>query len=316
MRTASLFAICTLLVGCQIDEGAVIPTDTKACGTTENYVSPVAGTPQQDWYISNYVDIDPTAYVFADYRGGFFTYDQHRGVDIALLEIAQMEQGVAVLAARCGVVTAFRDSEYDQNTDNRDTPWNFVEISHPDGSTATYGHLKQNSVDLSLGQYVDSGDQIGLVGSSGNSSGPHLHFEVTDGFGQVVDIFAQGVGFEYGYADTPVMLDSGITVATDPGIQERDFFLVTPAKHAELLVSEEGVVWLKILGLKHGNKISIELASDTGKRAIIGQLDATTEYKASFWYWTLQQLPPGNYQLTILGEQETYKTHVFSVTNH
>ncbi|MCC3289981.1 M23 family metallopeptidase [Arthrobacter sp. zg-Y1110] len=51
-----------------------------------------------------------------------------------------------------------------------------VVVDHGDGLQTTYNHL--NSIDVSVGQAVDAGAVVGGVGSTGNSTGPHLHFEV------------------------------------------------------------------------------------------------------------------------------------------
>lgn len=55
----------------------------------------------------------------------------------------------------------------------------YVVISHPNGTQTLYAH--QNKVAVSVGQRVNSGEVIGYVGSSGNSTGPHIHFEVRGG---------------------------------------------------------------------------------------------------------------------------------------
>ena len=58
---------------------------------------------------------------------------------------------------------------------------NHVILALGDGSYALYAHFKPYSVRVYEGQYVRRGQVLGLVGTSGNSSEPHLHFHVTDG---------------------------------------------------------------------------------------------------------------------------------------
>jgi murein DD-endopeptidase MepM/ murein hydrolase activator NlpD len=57
--------------------------------------------------------------------------------------------------------------------------WNAVYVMHADGSVAWYGHMKAGSLTpKNIGESVAVGEYLGLVGSSGYSTGPHLHFEV------------------------------------------------------------------------------------------------------------------------------------------
>jgi murein DD-endopeptidase MepM/ murein hydrolase activator NlpD len=57
---------------------------------------------------------------------------------------------------------------------------NHVVLQLPDGSYALYAHLEPNSVAVTEGQTVTQGQLIGLVGNSGNSIAPHLHFQLTN----------------------------------------------------------------------------------------------------------------------------------------
>ena len=75
--------------------------------------------------------------------------------------------GATVVAAASGTVSvATYSSSYG----------NYVMIYHPDGTSTTYAHM--SSLAVSAGQTVNQGDVVGYVGSTGNSTGPHLHFEV------------------------------------------------------------------------------------------------------------------------------------------
>jgi murein DD-endopeptidase MepM/ murein hydrolase activator NlpD len=61
----------------------------------------------------------------------------------------------------------------------------WVKLRHADGTVTLYGHV--NTAMVSVGQRVMAGDQIATVGNRGNSTGPHLHFEVLLGGSQRVD---------------------------------------------------------------------------------------------------------------------------------
>lgn len=58
---------------------------------------------------------------------------------------------------------------------------NYVIIRHNDGNYTYYAHMHQNSITVSVGDNVEQGQVIGKIGSSGNSTGTHLHFEVREG---------------------------------------------------------------------------------------------------------------------------------------
>jgi murein DD-endopeptidase MepM/ murein hydrolase activator NlpD len=58
---------------------------------------------------------------------------------------------------------------------------NLVVIAHGEGEFSMYVHLKPGSVRVEKGQKVKAGDEIAALGSSGNSTEPHLHFQVTKG---------------------------------------------------------------------------------------------------------------------------------------
>jgi murein DD-endopeptidase MepM/ murein hydrolase activator NlpD len=120
------------------------------------------------------------AYGVADsqYAAGY-----HTGTDFAV------DSGTAVVAVGDGtVVSAGRRTSYG----------NTVVVRLSDGRYALYAHL--SAFEVTAGQQVRAGDRLGLSGSTGNSTGPHLHFEIrtSDVYGADVDplayLRAKGVG--------------------------------------------------------------------------------------------------------------------------
>lgn len=90
-----------------------------------------------------------------------------------------MPEGTPVLAARAGTVIYTEAHQvYGAQVPDMLGKANEVRIQHIDGTMATYAHLAHGGVFVYAGQRVETGQQIGLAGSTGYSSGPHLHFAV------------------------------------------------------------------------------------------------------------------------------------------
>ena len=161
--------------------------DSGGPGGGTRFADPLSGTLNTTYFYLNYVDeADGTS--IQDYTCGPKTYDGHQGTDITLPSFAVMDAGVAVRAVAAGEVVATHDGEFDrQKSWVPGAVWNYVAIRHADGMQTIYGHLKKNSVAVSVGQAVQAGTMLGQVGSSGRSDMPHLHLEVHAGNGSVVD---------------------------------------------------------------------------------------------------------------------------------
>jgi murein DD-endopeptidase MepM/ murein hydrolase activator NlpD len=87
-----------------------------------------------------------------------------------------MPIGTPLVAARAGTVVAVRDHFRDGN--DTDLEENFVMVQHEDGTVARYIHLRQGGALVRLGDAVRQGQRIALSGNSGQTGGPHLHFDV------------------------------------------------------------------------------------------------------------------------------------------
>lgn len=117
------------------------------------YDSSPSGLPTSSGWVSSHygMRVDP------------FTGEEawHNGIDIAGRE------GSPVLAVASGVVTY---------TDQSSTYGNVIEITHDSGLVTLYAHNKQLFVEL--GEVVRKGQEIAAMGTTGRSTGPHVHFEV------------------------------------------------------------------------------------------------------------------------------------------
>lgn len=106
--------------------------------------------------------------------------DVHTGMDIAVYA----DYGVVnVIAAQSGKVILAKDSpDCPSNTEvvpcNGSGYGNYVKIEDASGVVIIYAHMHQGTITVKEGDYVEQGQVIGKVGSSGRSTGAHLHFEV------------------------------------------------------------------------------------------------------------------------------------------
>ncbi|MFZ5479749.1 MAG: M23 family metallopeptidase [Myxococcota bacterium] len=135
-----------------------------------------------------------------DGRGFPWCYDGHEGSDW-LLEggFDAMDAGSAtIVAAAAGVVTEVVDGHYDRchattegiDCDGHEMEPNYVRVEHEGGYTTRYLHMMNGAMGVEVGDEVECGDPLGLVGSSGYSSAPHLHLQLEDADGEVIDPYA------------------------------------------------------------------------------------------------------------------------------
>lgn len=110
--------------------------------------------------------IKPVNGVYTSRHGG-----GHKGVDIA------GPAGTSIVAAASGTVVTSKALRNANGTYR--SYGEYIIIDHGNGLQTLYAHLSTRSV--SVGQYVSQGQVIGTRGSTGNSTGPHLHFEIRSG---------------------------------------------------------------------------------------------------------------------------------------
>jgi hypothetical protein len=235
----------------------------------EKFVFPVIGEPHRDWIITNYVDVDARPEMGADYRGGPFQYDGHNALDIGLARnFKAMDHGFPVVARASGVVREIADGNFDRQ--NIGSPKisasaNYVVIDHGNEFFTYYWHLAANTITVNVGDHVRQGQLLALVGSSGTSSGAHLHTSVRRNGTSLIDpsfapefYLAKPIAYTGDLATT--VLDSGITnyefpaMTFGPGSSERK---EGPSEVRLFPVSRDGNVtyWATAIPLALGDSI-------------------------------------------------------------
>ncbi|MEV0487973.1 M23 family metallopeptidase [Streptomyces sp. NPDC050508] len=182
-RTSSLRTrVAVLVVG--LGAGAVLGTGVASAATATVSVAPkaVSATTAASW-------VDPVkkytlSASFA--QAGSMWQSTHSGQDFAVAS------GTEVVAAHGGTVVKAGGNGAGDGA----AYGNAIVIKHGNGTYSQYAHLSR--IDVKVGQVVSTGQHIALSGSTGNSSGPHLHFEIrtTANYGSAIDpvAFLRGKG--------------------------------------------------------------------------------------------------------------------------
>jgi len=256
-------------------------------------VFPMAGNLDRDIQAGNWVDLDPTPGSRLIWNCTDLAADGHNGVDVELRSFSEQAIGVPVFAAADGVVTATHDGEPDMNTQQLGQPSNLVIINHGGVRETWYLHLKNGSVSVAPGQPVKAGQQIGMVGSSGNSGGPHLHFESRDLPGNTV--FEPWAGAcrpgDSGWENQPAfdstlaLRDFGVTqynLAQQPGFPFR-----TTATGQLAFVDQPHWIWILVSNLPANSTWRITWFLPNNQIAMVTQEFpfGNSEFYRRSWWW-------------------------------
>ena len=110
----------------------------------------------------------PTEYMVVTSRMGMRDGQSHDGIDL------RARHGTAIRAFRPGVIFEVKRSDHPDDPSGK-----YVTILAQDPEEIhKYFHMSEIDPDLQVGQEVRAGQQFALAGSTGNSDGPHLHFEI------------------------------------------------------------------------------------------------------------------------------------------
>ncbi len=274
-------------------------------------------------FIQNYVDVQKGP-EYRDYRCNHMAYDEHKGVDFRLPDLATMEKGIDVLAASDGTVRAIRNDMPDEKITpetkdkvaNRECG-NGLAIVHEDGWETQYCHMKQGSVIVKPQQKVKRGEVLGKIGLSGMTEFPHVHLSVRH-HGKAIDPFtgkemgqsacdAQDADLsdslwladvlkQVAYAPT-AMLNAGLTIEK-PNYEDmqKGKFRETEA----VLVEKEGeqlpfiIAWIDIMGVFAGDDLEVTIESPDGLLKFT-HTQIFDKAKAQQFYFSGKRLGPVEY---------------------
>jgi murein DD-endopeptidase MepM/ murein hydrolase activator NlpD len=132
-------------------------------GDCASYGSAAASPYRLPWYLGQTYEASP--HINWDPSAQRYAYD------------IKMPVGTDILAIRAGTVVRVEESFLDG--DHTPGHENHVYVRHDDGTGARYVHLTNLGALVRVGDVVLQGQHIGLSGDTGNSSAPHLHFDIT-----------------------------------------------------------------------------------------------------------------------------------------
>ena len=323
-RALLLAGVAALVVaGCS---GAVSRPSTAAPAEGAPTLQvPVSGEHGTHWTIWQYVDHDATSGV-RDYTGGDRSYDGHRGTDFGVPSFRSMDNDlVEILAAAAGRVTVAVDGNVDRQDHGsvesiintalctRGGGSNTVAIEHANGYTTTYLHLKKDSLRVTRGDRVQAGDVLGIVGSSGCSTGPHLHFEVRDGRSRVVDPFVADLWSDPPSYETPFgLLEYYVYPGDHDGTISQD-----PDRNIATGTVGTGVFFaVHLAGVKQGDQIRMTAANGdaNGDEVLESPRTASRDRRGSIWSWRPELPEPGEWVFNVsVNDRDMEVNHIVTV---
>ncbi len=297
---------------------AALAVGRPAAAEAPRFALPVDCAVGETCFVQNYMDRDPGP-GWQDHACGRLTYDGHDGTDFRLPDYRAMEKGVAVLAAAPGTVLRVRDGMEDVNVNRNPAgreavtkvgAGNAVILDHGGGWQTAYLHMKRGSVAVQPGQRVEAGERLGLIGLSGLTEFPHLHFGVRRN-GKPVDPFAGEDGDAppaacgQSRAATPLWsgaaaralayrptagLGAGFSVAVPEAEAarrgEHDARSLPP--DAPLLV-----LWADVMGVKAGDRQRVRIEAADGRPLFDNSTDLTADKVVWFAYQGIKRPAAG-----------------------
>lgn len=265
------------------DMSTTVPTNLPA-----KFIEPVGREANQFWAINNYADVNPTTGGSTDYRSGPYQYDGHDARDSGPWGFSSQDLGIPVYAAADGFVDAASDGYFDRETTFGNRPANYVQIDHGNGFKTLYYHFATNTVVVKPGQFVRAGELIAHMGSSGISTGTHLHYTP----------YYRGAPIETGYAPTvynaaPLPYGGDVSkfffeTGISNNLQNSD--INEHISNADrFAVGSSGTVsfWMQAYNLRAGDVLRWRYYRPNGTLLGTSTFSVPQDYRFSMWWWNL-----------------------------
>ncbi|HUM70135.1 MAG TPA: peptidoglycan DD-metalloendopeptidase family protein [Chloroflexota bacterium] len=317
------------------NEGALPLTYAPEAVTFGWPVQPAAYLDDYGYHgISNFVDHNPNfPFQRRDYACGQRTYDtasgyNHPGTDIFSWPFPwrrMNDNEILIVAAAPGIIVLKEDGNYDLNCSFNGMPWNAIYIQHSDGSIAWYAHLKNGSLTpKQIGQWVEAGEYLGVMGSSGNSTGPHVHFEVHAWNGPTLDPYAgvcNAMNPESMWLVQPPYYDTAVNKITTGYAAPLITQCITPEQSYETDSFNPGdTVYFTTYYRDQLSNLPSQYTIHRPDGSVYQSWQHSIPdpyYAASWWWWAYalpSNAPHGYWQFTVAINNQTYN-HTFLVGN-
>jgi hypothetical protein len=276
----------------------------------------------ENCFFQQYVDMDAGKQA-RDPLCGMKTYDGHKGTDLRILSMRDVERRVPVLAVGEGRVLRVRDGEEDHLMETQSDRaavegkecGNGLVMSLKSGYEVQYCHMRKDSLMVRAGDIVNKGQQLGEVGASGMAQFPHVHITVRKG-DEIIDpltgrTMAEGCSADAGTDAS--LFEAGIVGEIDTTAPEILAMGIAgaPIKHDDLVrqgpppvataKDQMFVAWVWLANLEKGDRIRIALKSDDGSSMVELTTEPVDRNKASYSAFAgkRRSLPAGDYEATV-----------------
>lgn len=281
------------------------------------------------WAISNYVDHNASfPNQILDYNCGSKSYDtnsgyNHSGIDMFTWPFSwyQLDNDVAeIVAAQDGQIVYKSDGHFDRSCGFNNNQWNAVYVRHSDNSTAWYGHMKNGSLTSKLvGDTVVKGEFLGVIGSSGNSTGPHLHFEVYDSSNNLIDPYAgdcNNLNADSWWNNQRPYVDPNINAVlthSSPPVFNACSITETTNISDGFITNDLVIFAIYLRDQVAGTSINLKITKPDAS-IINWNFNLTDDFGVSYWYWqdNVDQTGTWKWEATYNGQTIT---HFFNVSS-